>query len=74
MKEYAYDIKLFAVVRVKAGNEARALSLVREFSDLLDIGMVIDSHNNAYLSAGEEVTYTEASMDGEPCLLDEDEL
>ena len=71
--EYAFDITLLAVCRVKAENEKRARDLLRELVSTLDIGTVFDVRNQPEAMHGEEeVTLTEATMEGEGDMYDVD--
>lgn len=70
MTEFTFDIKLFATVRVTADSEDRARELLREYADCLDIGLVFSSKNQS-IEPGEELHFTEASMDGEPDLVED---
>lgn len=63
--EYAFDVKLWAVVRVKATSEERARAILRDFVECLDIGTVADHHNRPDFQEGEEIRFTEASSEGD---------
>jgi len=67
--EYAFDVKLFAVVRVKAPSEANARNLLTTFLD----AATIDEEVGVWGDSG--VTITEASLstdDDEPLLFEID--
>ena len=70
--EYAFDVKMWAVVRVKAENQKRAEEIVREFADCMDISLWADARNHDGLNGEEEIRFTEASAEGEPDLLEMD--
>lgn len=55
MNEYAFDVKLWAVARVKAATVEEARAKLRNYAECLDIGMVTP----------DGVTFTEASSEGE---------
>ncbi|TVR06652.1 MAG: hypothetical protein EA385_15145 [Salinarimonadaceae bacterium] len=64
-KEFAFDVKLWAVVRCTAPDEATARTFVREAVDCLDIGTVIERD-------GCNLTLTEASAEGDLDLVEID--
>lgn len=64
--EYAFDVKLFAVVRVRAKDEQTARDLIQNNVDGMDL-----SAGNIY-GDGWSLTLTEASADGEPDLFEID--
>mgnify|MGYP001158833262 CR=1 FL=1 len=61
MKEYAFDVKLFAVARVMANSEAEAIEKLHNVVDCIDIGY--DAN---------DVRLTEASTEGDPDLVEID--
>lgn len=61
MKEFAFDVKLFAVARVTAKTEKEARAKLHNVVDCLDVGY--DGHG---------VKITEASNDGTPELIEID--
>ena len=63
MREYAFDLKLFTTVRIKATSEEMARRILRDHFDAIDI--------NAGEIAGETIV-CEASMDGEADLIEID--
>jgi hypothetical protein len=65
-KEYAFDVKMFSVVRVKAEDEEAARMLLDEYLQAVDI--------NVHIFVGDEdrIHITEASMDGEADLVEVD--
>ena len=64
-KEYAFDVKLWAVCRVQAASEEEAREKLKNVVDCLDIG--IDGFNG-----GHGVKITEASTEGELDLIEID--
>lgn len=62
--EYAFDVKLWAVARIRAKDEGRARQIAKEFMECLDIGLHADSKNREDLDDNEEVRLTEASSEG----------
>jgi len=70
--EYAFDVKLWTTVRVKASTEKRAREILHDFADCLDIGTVADSQNREDMSPGEEIRFTEASSEGSYDLIEID--
>lgn len=65
MREFAFDVKLFASLRVKAESEAQARALLREALDCADANFGAWPDGSPILA--------EASMDGEPDLFEIDE-
>lgn len=62
MNEYAFDVKLFAVVRVKAANEQMARKGLATVIDCLDLShATIDGMNDVL----EEIKITEVSLDAD---------
>jgi hypothetical protein len=61
MREYAFDMKLWAVARVKSTNKAEAIKKLKDVVDCIDIGFDKDG-----------VKLTEASSEGEPDLIEID--
>ena len=70
--EFAFDVKLWAVVRVKAGGEERAREILNEFATCMDIGLVADSQNRSDLHGRECIKFTEASSEGDADLFEVD--
>jgi len=62
--EFAFDVKLWSVVRVKAKTISRAREILNEFATCLDIGLVADSQNRSDLNGQERIQFTEASKEG----------
>lgn len=66
MREFAFDIKLSAVARVKANDEAEAKKKLHEVVDCVDLSGTPGTVDN-------DVTLTEGSIaDGEPLLFEID--
>lgn len=64
VREYAFDVKLMATIRVKASSEDEARALVRDHLDCADANLGAWPDGNPILA--------EASMDGEPDRLEID--
>ena len=61
--EYAFDVTLLTVVRVKADSEERAREILKEFGECLDISLWADARNRDDLHGQEEIRFTEASAE-----------
>lgn len=71
LNEHTFDVKLWAVARVRAGSEERARAILKEFSDCLDIALVADVQNRPDIfCAGESIRFTEASAEGRADLVE----
>lgn len=62
MKEYTFDVKLWATVQVKAESEKEARQKLANYADCLDIG----------IETPDGVKFTNASSEGEFDLLEID--
>ena len=62
--EYLFDVKLFASIRVRAASEKEARAILDECLDCAELSV---------MSGGKLEPTFEASMDGEPDLVDDDE-
>jgi len=60
--EYAFDVKLFAVVRVEAANEAAARKALTKVLDCMDLSDATIDGMNSVLG---DVKITEASLDSD---------
>lgn len=63
-REYTFDVKLFATIRVKADSEAQAKAMLREHLDAADANFGAWPDGNPILA--------EASMDGTADLIEVD--
>lgn len=61
-REYAFDVKMFATIRVQASSEAEAIQLIKENMDCADSNFGAWPNGDPILA--------EASIDGEPDLLE----
>ena len=67
IKEYAFDVKMFSVVRVKAEDEEGARMLLDEYLQAVDINVHI------FVGDADRIHITKASMDdGDPVLVEID--
>ena len=64
MKEYAFDVKLLAAIRVKAADQATARAMLKEALDCADTNFGAWPNGDPIIG--------EASIDGEPDLIEID--
>lgn len=65
MHEYAFDVKLFAVVRVVAANKRDAIKAMEQTIDALDLSDAEISGLNSILVQGLRITEVSLAEDGE---------
>lgn len=63
--EYAFDAKLFAVIRVRAPNQAAAIAAIEQVIECLDLSEATLDGVNSTLASDVRITEVSLAEDGE---------